>query len=237
MTANQINVTEGSGKSVSTETLGGLDYQRIKVIDGTAGSTSVLAFVNNGTAVPVSIMGVARVSIMSNVNVIQAGTTITSVVGGYPEDSAHVTGDTGLFTLGVRNDTMSSVTSADGDYSPHSMGPIGEAIIANAPITKWVQGSTSVMYGVSVQAIAAQGSSIFTYITAIQVSNDSPNYSRVTVTGGLGSILGYTVAPATGGSNILFANGLKSGANSGISVSISGISSVYLTLTGFISKS
>jgi len=80
---------------------------------------------------------------------------------GKTEDAAAATGDVGVATWGVRNDTMSSITSADGDYSARTVGPVGETLVANAPITKWISGQTSVMYGVSVQAIAAQGASIF----------------------------------------------------------------------------
>lgn len=158
------------------------------------------------------------------------------VTGNYAEDSAHTSGDVGVLTLGVRNDTMSSVTSADGDYGAISLGPVGEVITAPAPITKWWSAQTSVMYGTSVQALAPQGGSIFTYISGLQIMNDSANASRVKITGGLGSVLAWTIAPATGGSNIVFTPAIKTGENSGVSASISGISSVYLTMQGFISK-
>ena len=201
---------------------------------------SVLTVTQSG-AWSASLVGTIPGSVIS----FQAGTRISSIsgtivvqsiVGTYGEDVGHTTGDAGLLTFGVRNDTMSSVTSADNDYSPVSVGPIGEVIAANAPITKWVQGQTSIMYGTSVQTIAAQGASIFTYITAIQIANVSANVSLVKFTGGLGSTLGYTIAPANGGSNMYFPNGLKTGENSGFSASISGISSVFLSVQGFISK-
>lgn len=159
-----------------------------------------------------------------------------SIVGTYTEDSAHTSGDRGLFVMQVRNDNMSSITSADGDYSPTVVGPAGEVITANSPITKWIQGQSSVMYTTSVQVIAPQGASVFTYITGMQIANDSPNFSRVRITGGLGSVLAWTVAPASGGSNIVFANPIKTGENSGVSASISGVSSVYISMQGFISK-
>ncbi len=159
-----------------------------------------------------------------------------SIAGTYLEDNAHTTADRGVFTLKVRNDTMSSITSADGDYSPLAVGPVGEAITANSPITKWWATQTSVMYGTSVQALAPQGSSVFTYISGVQIANDSATFSRVKITGGLGSVLAWTVAPGNGGSNITFINPIRTGENSGVSASISGVSSVYVTLQGFISK-
>lgn len=213
------------------------------------GNGSVFAVLTNSSVT--ALQGTNPWNVTGSVYNYQAGTTITSIsgtitigaitsaasiIGTYQEDSASATGDRGLFTLGVRNDTMSSVTSADGDYSATTVGPTGEMVVANSPITKWVSGQTSVMYGTSVQAIAPQGASIFTYITGIQIANPSANNSLIKLTGGLGSVLGWTMAPANGGSNIVFPNALKTGENSGFSASISGVSSVYVTVTGFISK-
>lgn len=183
------------------------------------------------SAIPVTFSG--SPSISGTINVVLVA---PSIVGTYAEDAASATADKGLFTLGVRNDTLSSVTSADLDYSQISTGPAGEVVTANAPLTKWIQASTSVMYGPSVLVLAAQGASIFTYVTGMQIVNDSATYSRVTIAGGSNSILGYTVAPATGGSNIVFPNALKTAANVPVTASISGVSSVYVTLQGFISK-
>lgn len=234
-----INITPGTGKTVSTETISGSEYQRIKIIDGAVGSSSVLSLVNNGLHVPVSIMGIPNVNIQGNGSVISVWQS-ASIAGTYSEDSAHTTTDRGVFVLGVRNDNMSSITSADGDYSPKIVGPVGEQIVANAPITKWVNGTTSVMYGASVQVLAAPGSSIFTYITGIQVVNESGNLSRVTISQGLGrvpaSMIAWAIAPANGGSNMTFPNPIRVLDNNGVSASISGVSSVYVMIQGFNSK-
>lgn len=187
---------------------------------------------------PASVSGVG----IFNVNNIGSGSVVTlfsqspSIVGTYAEDAPHTTADKGLFVMGVRNETLSSITSADGDYSPHVVGAAGEVVIANSPFTKWISGQTSVMYGPSVQAIAPQGASVFTYITGIQLANPSANNALVKFTGGLGSVLAWTMAPANGGSNIYFQNALKTGENSGFSASISGTGSVYLSAQGFIAK-
>lgn len=182
-----------------------------------------------------SVMAVSGISFTISSVTLLGG----SVLGTYADNSAWAEGSIGLYELGVRNDTMSSVSAADVRFAPIAVGPIGETLVANAPITKWIQGITSVFTGTSVQAIAPQGSSIFTYITALQIANESANNVRVTFTGGLGlisSVLGYTVAPANGGSNIYFPNGLKTGQNSGFSASISAVASVYISAQGFISK-
>lgn len=240
----------GSVLTAASNAVGGAQQPIVQVssISGTVsatitGSPSVSGTVNIAGAASVSGVGVFSVTNVGNGSVltVPTGSTVAviqsaSVAGTYSEDAAHATGDRGLFTLAVRNDAMSSMTSANGDYSPRAVGPVGETLVANSPIINWIQGQTSVMYGASVQAIAAQGSSVFTYVTAVQVANNSANGSLVKFTGGLGSVLAWTIAPANGGSNIVFPNALKTGANSGFSASISGVSSVYVSAQGFTSN-
>lgn len=43
----------------------------------------------------------------------------------FAEDSAHTSGDRGLFTLAVRNDVEGSMVSADGDYAPLQVDALG----------------------------------------------------------------------------------------------------------------
>lgn len=220
---------------------------------GTAplGSVAVLqgtnpwAVTNTGSIITTQIGSVITVWKDSSVLAVPVGSVITvwgkspSVVGTYAEDAAHTSGDKGLFTFGVRNDTLASVTSADGDYSQFSTGPSGEVVAANAPLTAWIRGTADlrVVQGASVTAIAAQGASIFTYITGIQLANMGSASVLVTFAGGLGSILGYSIAPAGGGSNILYPNALKTGENSAFTASISGTASVLVSAQGFTSKS
>lgn len=159
-----------------------------------------------------------------------------SIVGTYAEDAPHTSGDKGVFSLSVRNDTQTSITSNDGDYSPFAVGPTGALIATDAPITKWIQGTADlrVVLGTSVAVMAAQGASVFTYIREIQVANMGSASVLVTFAGGLGSILGYTIAPAGGGSN--FITRMKTGENSAFTASISGTASVLVSAQGFTAK-
>lgn len=201
-------------------------------------SGSVAAAITNFTASVAANINVISASIVTN-----QGTNpwvIGSIVGTYAEDSASNTADKGIFSLNVRNDTMSSVTSADGDYGALSIGPVGEGIFANAPITKWISKVTSVMSGTSVQSFAGPGTSIFTYITGIYVTNEASVASRVTITQGLGAVpssfLTVLIAPAGGGSNNIYLNPIRVLDNNGISASISAVASVFVTITGFTAK-
>lgn len=220
-----IPITNGTGESsVAAEAVAGLQYQQVEIVG--AGGSSTLSINTNGS-----------------LNFNQTGSVITvwqspSIVGTQQLGAAFNTTKPGLLTFGLRNDTLTSVVSADRLYAPQAIGPSGETIVANAPITQWVQGTADlrVVLGASVTAIAAQGASIFTYITGVQVANFGPSSVIVTLAGGLGSILGYTIAPAGGGSNIMYTNALKTGANSAFTASINGTASVLVSAQGFIAK-
>ncbi len=205
---------------------------------------SIITVFKDSSILSVPVGSVITVWKDSSVLSVPVGSTIAvlqspSIVGTYSEDAAHATGDKGIFGLNVRNDTLASVTSADGDYGALSVGPAGEGIFANAPLTKWVQGTADLRgaatLGASAIAIAAGGSSIFTYITGVQVANMGSASVLVTFASG-GSTLGYTIAPAGGGSNIYYPNALKTPANFGFAASLSGVASVLVSAQGFISK-
>lgn len=206
-------------------------------------NTSTIGIFQNSSILAVPVGSTIAVLQSSSILAVPVGSVITvlqapSIVGTYAEDSAHTSGDKGVFALQVRNDTMSSITSADGDYSPQAVGPVGEVVVSNAPITKWINGVADlrVVLGTSVAALAAQGASIFTYVTGVQVANFGPSSVLVKFSGGLGSVLAWTIAPAGGGSNIYYQNGLRTGENSAFTASISGTASVIVSAQGFISK-
>lgn len=65
------------------------------------------AFGADGDYVPLSITSTGALRVEATVN----------FAGDYAEDSAHVSGDMGLFQLGVRRDTRSTMVDTDGDYT------------------------------------------------------------------------------------------------------------------------
>lgn len=200
---------------------------------------------SNSSILAVPVGSIVTVLQSSSILAVPVGSVITvlqaaSIVGTYAEDAASASGDKGFLVMGARNDTLSSVTSNDGDYSSHVVGPAGELIAENAPLTKWVSGTASMLGGVpmttSVTVIAAQGTSIFTYITGVQVANLGSASVLVSFGGATSSLIGYTIAPAGGGSNIYYQNGIKTSANAAFSASVSGAASIYVSAQGFISK-
>lgn len=55
---------------------------------------------------------------------------VAQLDGSYDEDSAHVSGDKGIFTLAVRNDANTSLVDTDGDYAPLQVDAAGRLKVA-----------------------------------------------------------------------------------------------------------
>lgn len=124
-------LADGSGNFL-TSTLVGIT-QRLDVIspsefaEDTAHvsgdyGTQVLAVRNDaGTTLAGSNGDYSPLSVDANGNL-----RVSASMGGtYAEDSAHVSGDIGSFSLAVRNDAATSLVSADGDYAPFQVDSIG----------------------------------------------------------------------------------------------------------------
>ena len=109
MTDN-IAVTAGSGTTIATDDVGGVHYQRVKLVDGTLDSTAAIG-------------GDATNGLDVDVTRVIPGTTATAL--GKAEDAAHSSGDTGVMALGVRNDAGTVLAGATGDYIPFSMDSNG----------------------------------------------------------------------------------------------------------------
>lgn len=82
--------------------------------------------------------------------------------GDYAEDSAHVSGDIGLFSLSVRRDARSSGTSADGDYASFNTNAVGELWVKDADALAQL-----VLANASLDAIEASVASIDTKASTI----------------------------------------------------------------------
>lgn len=65
------------------------------------------------------------------------------------EDSAHATGQTGLFVLGVRNDAGTSLVDATGDYAPLQVNSVGELRVTTSGGTPSGRDDTDAQVAVS----------------------------------------------------------------------------------------
>ena len=179
------------------------------------------------SVIPVTFSG--SPSISGAVTIIGVSSVSGSVgIIGTPSVSGAIT------AMGNLNITMASVLA--NTVVPIAVGGIGEQITANAPLSQWVQGVASVFTGVIQPIIPAQGSSVFSYITSLQATNASANAVYMTFYGATSSIIGYLPVPANGGAIPTFPNGWKTSANGAFSASVSGVASVFLSASGFISK-
>lgn len=117
---------------------------------------------NAGNWVPFTLNAAGELPVSATVN----------FAGDYAEDSAHVSGDIGLFTLGVRRDTRSSGVSADGDYASFNVNNVGEMWVKDADALAQL-----VLANSSLDAIEASVASIdvdtSTIITELQSANTS----------------------------------------------------------------
>ena len=52
----------------------------------------------------------------------------------YTEDSAHTSGDSGAYVLAVRQDTLASSTSDDGDYASLKVNALGELYVHDTDV-------------------------------------------------------------------------------------------------------
>ena len=124
--ADNVAITPGSGASIATDDVGGVQYQRVKLDLGGDGASSPLL---RGQQTKANSLPVALASDQDTVPVSDGGGSVTvdnatleSLV--LTEDAVHGTGDKGVMALGVRNDA-GSVFAADGDYLPLSINGSG----------------------------------------------------------------------------------------------------------------
>lgn len=97
-------------------------------LDSSAYATGVdflssMGVVNNaGNWVPLTLNAAGELPVSATVN----------AAGDYAEDSPHVSGDVGLFSLAVRRDARSAGSDTDGDYSSINVNAVGELWVKDA---------------------------------------------------------------------------------------------------------
>ena len=126
-----------------------------------------------------------------------------SIAGTYAEDAAHASGERGIFVLGVRNDTVASFVSANGDYGPIGTDSQGRVLVKAAPEEARIQSVIATNNTTATSLLAAGGAGLRTYVTDAFVTNTGGTATLVSFLDGDNSVIGRTIAPATGGSNLV----------------------------------
>lgn len=115
---SNINVTPGSGAVVATETIGGADYQKVKIFGAEVGSTSTLG-VNPDRSINVSVIGTVGASIIGTMPVVQSGTVISSISGAltlYAPVASLVSGVTSIITSTSQTSVVTTAPGAQRNY-------------------------------------------------------------------------------------------------------------------------
>lgn len=144
--ADNVAITAGAGTSVATDDCAGAHFQKVKLYDSTADSTTGIGLGNgtaatalrvalptDGTGVVGLIAGSAAIGkLAANTGVDIGDVDVTSVIPGTgatnlgkAEDAGHTTGDVGVMALGVRNDADAAISGTDLDYTPLSVTSSG----------------------------------------------------------------------------------------------------------------
>lgn len=114
---------------------------------------------NAGNWVPLTLNAAGELPVSATVD----------FAGDYPEDSAHVSGDVGLFSLAVRRDARDSGVDTDGDYASFNVNANGEL---------WAHDEDSlaqlVLANASLDAIEASTASIDSTLSALSKAEDAP---------------------------------------------------------------
>ena len=163
------------------------------------------------------------------------GTSATHL--GKAEDGAHASGDTGVLSLAVRNDTIAAPTNADLDYSPITVDKYGRPIVVfGAGPEARSTGTATTTATTDTSLVAASGSAgLKTYITDCQFVNTGSTTTLITLKDGSGgSTLAYTIAPSGGGSNVRYSTPLVTTANTALFFAAASASTtVYASCQGF----
>jgi hypothetical protein len=145
--SNQVSFT-GSGATVPTAqtvTLANGAYQSVQTSD-------------NGDYSPLAVDMYGRLKVSADV-------TVDPSAAEFNEDSPNASGDTGLHVLTVRQDTLATSTSANGDYADFKVNALGELYVHD----------TSVLS--QLVTIDASLQSILTEVSGLSYAEDSAHAS------------------------------------------------------------
>lgn len=211
-------------------------------------NASIPAVIRVNASIPSAI--IANASIPGGVVVTNAGTFAVQVSSttaltpgtaaanlGKAEDAAHSSGDTGVFSLGVANASLTQLSSAVLDYTPIAVERTGEVMVNKAPRGMKVRGTASTAGSGDTSLIAASGNAgLKTYVTSLQVANTGSTDVLVTLKDGSGgSTIGYTIAPAGGGSNVVYETELVTSANTALFFAANAsTSTLYAAAQGYL---
>jgi len=101
MAIDHVSITPGTGKNIAVDTIGGNEFQIVKMALGAEDALDNVVDAGQQT-----MSASVPVAIASDQDFVKA------------EDAAHVSGDKSIMALGIRDDTLAAMSGAEGDYEP-----------------------------------------------------------------------------------------------------------------------
>lgn len=198
--SNNINVTEGAGKTVATEDIGGSQYQKIKLVGGETGSTSVLGIAPDGS-IKASVIGTVVVNVTNVPSVTVGNTVSTSIIGLTP---------VGLNVSGSPVTTANPIAvqpPASGFLPTQVQGSIFAVFVSSSSM---VSGVTSIITSTSQTSVLATAPGAQrNYITNVLVTNAATTGTFVDFVDGSNVIYSGYAAANGGGFALSFPSPLK----------------------------
>lgn len=131
-----VNVHDATGNDITSTTIGADTGLDVNIIGGVAFDVNLNA--NNDNVGIYGYNGSTPTPVFVNAN------GQVAVQGLYGEDSAHSSTNSGMFVMGVRNDSNTAMTSANGDYSPIAVNANGAVAVNDGGNSITVDGGTGV---------------------------------------------------------------------------------------------
>lgn len=223
----QVKDAYGSVISIESSVIGSAHRQIISgnLTTTPSGNQSVSGTVGS------SIIGLTPVNVVGSVyGTMNIGTIPGSVI-------AFQAGTQSSSMYAMRNDAVASFLGADLTVRPLAVDSAGRSVIKPyAPEESRVEGYVSLTSTSVTTLVAAAGAGLRNYITDLWAANTGASTTLLTFTSqGGASVLGYTIVPTGGGSNLIgLQTPIRTGVNETFGVQPATASStLYVTVKGF----
>lgn len=221
MTANQVQVTEGTGKSVATETISTVEYQKVKLVDATASSTA-------GTGVAANPLQVSLANTAANATPV--------VTAGLTASGASLTANP--LTTGGRATTTNPTAVTDGQVVNAMYSKQGKLVVTlGSPRELKVQQQTTITASTSETTVLTAVASTFLDVYGVILTNTSATGVSVAFkdsTAGTERFRIYVPATETRGFMLPASCGHQQAVvnNNWTATSSASVSSLYITMFG-----
>lgn len=172
-----VNITQGTGTAVATETISSVEYQKIKMIDPTAASTTGIGIAAN--PLQVSLANTATNATPVQVSIANTATNATTIkVGGLTASGASVTENP--LTVGGRAATTNPTAVTDGQVVNTMLTKHGKVVVVNgAPRDLKIQQQTTITSSTSETTVLTAVASTFLDVYGVIVVNSSATATNV----------------------------------------------------------